>query len=335
MTRLIKFLLAAATAAMLSACAVGGPLEPFRADLEPIGLGPDEIERAPIPEPARTGMTPSPFGEAVFGYDGAKLTLSMWEPNGAPDVVILALHGYGEYGELGFKAAAPDWTARGAVVYAYDQRGFGRNPSRGQWPGADALLADVRAVMTAVRARHPELPMVLMGHSMGGGVALAYLGERLEPQPDAGVLIAPAVLGGEQLGFTSRMLAWLATAIDPDQRLQSSLSSSDITDNPDEARALDADPWYLKQGAPREYLGVIRLMDRAVAEAAQVTVPVLVLSGVQDRVIPHDAIVAAYRSMPQPKTLKVYESGWHLLLRDLVGPTVRGDIIDWIDETVR
>ena len=42
--------------------------------------------------------------------------------------------------------------------------------SRGLWPGADGLLADARAFAAQVRGRFPCTPMVILGHSMGGGV---------------------------------------------------------------------------------------------------------------------------------------------------------------------
>ena len=62
---------------------------------------------------------------------------------------------------------------RGIAVYAPDQRGFGGNASRKRWPGADALVADAIAHRPDMRARHPGLPLIVVGDSMGGGVALA------------------------------------------------------------------------------------------------------------------------------------------------------------------
>ncbi len=90
------------------------------------------------------------------------------------------LHGFGEAGELTFADAAEAWSARGIVVYAPDQRGFGANPSRRRWPGEDLLVADAVALSREIRARHPDLPLTVVGHSMGGGVALAAAAEGLD-----------------------------------------------------------------------------------------------------------------------------------------------------------
>ena len=95
------------------------------------------------------GPLPAPPGDAsgltVEGADGQKLALSEWQADN-PEAVILAVHGYGDYGPSTFRDAAKSWAGQGITTYAYDQRGFGRNPSRGYWPGAEALVADLRAV---------------------------------------------------------------------------------------------------------------------------------------------------------------------------------------------
>ena len=97
---------------------------------------------------------------------------------GQPGAVILALHGFGDAGDLTFEGAARAWSARGIAVYAPDQRGFGANASRHDWPGADALAGDAAALSRWLRARYPGVPLVVVGHSMGGGVALAAAAQR-------------------------------------------------------------------------------------------------------------------------------------------------------------
>src|SRR5919199_2038019 len=64
--------------------------------------------------------------------DGAVLPLRRWLPEGAPKAVVLALHGFNDYSN-GFAAPGPEWAAEGIATYAYDQRGFGAAPQRGQW----------------------------------------------------------------------------------------------------------------------------------------------------------------------------------------------------------
>ena len=120
------------------------------------------------------------------------------------------------YGPLTFAEAARYWAGRGIDVYAPDQRGFGANASRKRWPGTDALVADAVAAAAMVRSRHPGLPLVVVGHSMGGGVALAAAAAGMDA--DALVLAGPAIAGGDAMNPIYRVGGWALGAVAPDKR---------------------------------------------------------------------------------------------------------------------
>jgi alpha-beta hydrolase superfamily lysophospholipase len=141
--------------------------------------------------------------------------LTVWGP-AEPAAVILAFHGYGDHGRSTFAAAAADWEARGIATLAVDQRGFGRSASRGRWPGAEALVADAVVISAQVRARYPCVPLIVVGHSMGGGIVLAAAAQGLEA--DGIVLAAPAIWGGKYLNPAYRAAAWTAAAVAPEHR---------------------------------------------------------------------------------------------------------------------
>src|SRR3546814_15118199 len=74
-----------------------------------------------------------------------------------------------------FADSGPALAAQGLEVYASDQRGFGEAPHRGLWPGVEALPGDLTTAAGLLRQRHPDLPLYLLGESMGGAVVLAAL----------------------------------------------------------------------------------------------------------------------------------------------------------------
>ena len=120
----------------------------------------------------RSGAAPAPAADRYVAADGTALPLAVWPAarDGPPKAVILGLHGFGDYRNA-FEEPAAIWAEDGITTYAYDQRGFGKSPTRGRWPGTDTLVDDAIAVATLLR-RYPGVPLYIAGESMGGAVAL-------------------------------------------------------------------------------------------------------------------------------------------------------------------
>ena len=288
----------------LAACSVGGPIAPPQ-PLAPARLTQSEVE----------------------GLGGTKLALSAWPARGraAPRAVILAVHGYGDFGPSTFAMAARFWAAQGITTYAYDQRGFGRNDSFRQWPGAPVLVADLRTVAAAVRARHPEAPLVVAGHSMGGGVALAAAGQGLAA--DGLVLGAPAIAGGAGVGPLRRLGAWAIGAAAPDRRFTGDgLVEFRPTDNAAVRRAVTAHPRHFADPSGRELAGLLEVMDRAAAAAPRVSLPTLTLMGARDEILSPAAVRRVHARIPGGTDFRLYPQGWHWVFRDRQAPRVWADV---------
>jgi alpha-beta hydrolase superfamily lysophospholipase len=109
--------------------------------------------------------------------DGVSVAYRRWEPDGDVRGVVQIVHGASEHsGRYGRLAVA--LTERGFAVYAMDLRGHGRTAEStgiGRFGGVsvDRVLEDVHAVQLVIAERHPGVPRVLLGHSMGSMIALA------------------------------------------------------------------------------------------------------------------------------------------------------------------
>lgn len=286
----------------VAACAAGGPL------------------------PAGTGAPAAP-GWLTAG-DGTQVAVSEWSPGGRPRAVILALHGFGDHGSSTFGRAAEAWAGEGIATIAPDQRGFGRNLSRGRWPGADGLVADASGFAAQVRARFPCTPLTVLGHSMGGGVVLAAAGRGLDA--DALVLAAPAIWGGDRLNPIHRLVAWLAASVVPEERFSGrGVVRIQASDNLEALRALGSDPLYLSPPSAREIFGLVRVTDRAEQAAARVDLPALMLLGGKDQIVPERSVRQVFDTLQGPRRVIDYPDGWHLLFRDLQAENVWRDVAAW------
>ena len=283
-----------------------------------------------IPVSASASTVKEGRKDHTVGNGAASIALSEWPEDGELRGVILAVHGYGDHGTSTFEVAAKDWTPLGIRTYAYDQRGFGRNPSNSDWPGSDALIDDLAKVTDLIQKKHPEVSLTLVGHSMGGGVIAAALGEG-RVKPDRAVLLAPALWGGENLSPFLRAVAHTANLFFPNKRWTGDgIVSIQASDNIEMLRGLGRDPLYVRNPSSREFVGLIRIMDRAVSSAPNVTTPILVAYGANDEVVPEEPIQAAFEKFSGPKEYQKIETGWHMLLRDLEGKVVRDLVADFV-----
>lgn len=118
--------------------------------------------------------------ETLRSPSGATLALRHEPARGSARGILLVSHGLAEHSAR-YEAFAARLSTEGFHVYAHDHRGHGFTTApdapRGQFAprgGIGRVVEDMRAVRDLAVARHPGLPVVLFGHSMGGLLALAY-----------------------------------------------------------------------------------------------------------------------------------------------------------------
>jgi alpha-beta hydrolase superfamily lysophospholipase len=119
--------------------------------------------------------------------DGTAVHVVRWTPDSDPVGVVQVAHGMGEHGGR-YARLAEALTAAGWVVYASDHRGHGRSAGRPEvgpgglgdfGPGGwDGLVDDLDRLNRLAAEEHPELPVVLVAHSMGSFAAQQYVLDR-------------------------------------------------------------------------------------------------------------------------------------------------------------
>lgn len=279
---------------------------------------------------------PRLLDDRIVTADGAELPLRTWRPEGVearPRGVILALHGFNDY-NAAFEDPAERWADAGLVTYAYDQRGFGKGPNRGYWPGTETMVADLETAIGLIARRHPGVPLHVLGESMGGAVVLVAGAQgRLGPAAGA-VLVAPAVRGRETMNIASRAALWAVSRTVPwlAGRPAGPLPF-DPSDNLAMLRRLSRDPLVIKDTRVDAFWGLVNLMDDALAAAPRFDVPVLIQLGARDDLIPgapSELMVSRLPPVPPGRRrVVVYREGYHMLLRDLKGAVPTLDIAHW------
>lgn len=289
----------------------------------------------PVVLPAGPAVrAPALAEDAVIASDGAILPLRRFAPEGPPRGVLLALHGFNDHAGNFLADSIAALNGAGLLVYAYDQRGFGRAPNRGYWPGAETLARDAADAARLLRARHPQLPFHILGESMGAAVAiLASL--RHAPPVDGYVLLTPALFSREAMGGVLRGGLWVIARTIPVMGFSGGVGGIVASDNEAALRRLSRDPLVIRTTRVDAAVGLVDLMDQAVAAlpACCQGRPALLLIGARDRVVPQHASRAALRRVEDGRMrLGVYPEGFHLLLADRNRAAVARDILAFLGD---
>ena len=279
-------------------------------------------------------------GDVLVARDGTRLPLRHWDAGaGKPRAVIVALHGMSDYSNA-FDMPAKVWAKLGITTLAYDQRGFGQSDRPGIWAGAAAMRADLDDALAAAHAHYPDVPVFALGESMGGAVVLTALANASADAPilkaDGVILVAPAVWSRSDMPLTYRAALFLAAHLLPGMILSNSAAGRVVTiipsDNIEMLRALSRDPLFQKKTRTDTLFGLVNLMDeaRTAPERIQSAPPILFLYGANDQIIPAKPTQAVIAELGAKATVKRYDKGYHMLLRDLEGEQVDRDIAAWI-----
>jgi len=276
-------------------------------------------------DPVRLGR------DTAIMADGYRLPLRRWGDTEAPKALVLAVHGFNDYGNA-FAALGPHLAAGGVLTYAYDQRGFGATAERGRWGGEDRMVSDLAALTRLLRRRHPGVPLFLLGESMGGAVVMAAAAG-VAPLVEGIVLVAPAVWSRDTMNPLQSLLLRAAAHSLPWLELTGKGLHIRPSDNLAMLRAYSADPLVIKGTRVDALWGVTNIMDRGMAAASRLPGPALLLYGENDKIIPRKAFCALLDRLPDQRRdirILLYRDGWHMLTRDLQGRRVMTDIAAWL-----
>ncbi len=255
----------------------------------------------------------------------------VWQPAGPERGRVVALHGFGDH-KGAFEGLGRRLAEQGFRVLAFDQRGFGEQRDRLFWPGTEALVAQAREVVRRERARSPQLPVVLLGESMGGAVALLAASGPGAVPVDGLVLVAPAVWGGDSLPSlyraTMRMLADLVPWLRVSGRGLPVRPAEDL----EVVRAIARDPLYLHEPRADAVAGLLALMDAAQAAGPALAVRTLLLVPGRDDIVPTRVQLAFAGTIAAPDCrLLLYPEARHLMLRDHGRERVWHDLSAWLE----
>ncbi len=160
--------------------------------------------------------------------------------------VVIAIHGLGDHSQR-FAGVATELCEAQWALFAFDLQGHGRSPgTRGKIDKYDTLLADIAAARSTVQEKLGGVHQVLLGHSMGGNLALNYALRTTEFETDlaklAGlVLLSPMILPPNPPQRPHVFAAWLTGHLFPWLRFGKSVPKEKLSNDLSEASSIQDD----------------------------------------------------------------------------------------------
>lgn len=112
--------------------------------------------------------------EIIQSLDGLKLHAGMWSCEN-PKAMVCVIHGFGEHSAR-YEEMAQFLNEHDILVASMDLRGHGLSEGlKGHAPSMDALMNDIEELLKYARAQYNDLPLFLMGHSLGGNLVSNYI----------------------------------------------------------------------------------------------------------------------------------------------------------------
>lgn len=254
-----------------------------------------------------------------------------------PAYAMVVLHGFGEHGER-YGHVLRHFHEAGAAVVIGDLPGHGRSPGmRGDIAEFSEYVNAGRAFLSHAQKQYGHsVPLVLLGHSMGGLIAALLTAREGDPAPDVLVLSSPS------FGLADNPPAWktgvarLLVPVFPRITQPAGLRPGDLTHDADIVKAYAEDPLVGRRVTLRFFFAFRRAMEEALQSAPKVHIPTLVALAGEDRIASPAAARQWFDLCGSPqKTYREYPGLYHEILNELEHGKILAEISGWIEDRLK
>jgi alpha-beta hydrolase superfamily lysophospholipase len=263
----------------------------------------------------------------TYDFDGVaeRIHVTTWKGERDPRFVALLAHGYGEHAGR-YQHVAAMLVGLDAVVYAPDHLGHGQSAGeRALVEDIEVLVTDLHAVAEQARAAWPDLPIALIGHSMGGLIATRFA-QRYGDE------LAALVLSGPVIGGNPAFELLLAMDPIPDIPIDPSILSRD----PAVGAAYAADPLVYHGPFHKATLqSLAGSVDVVAAGGTFGDLPTLWIHGADDQLVPYEVTAEAIeRVRGTSMRHTAYEGAAHEVFNETNSDEVLAEVAAFLEDVL-
>lgn len=265
------------------------------------------------------------------GEKGLDIYYQSWLPDN-PKAIVQIVHGFAEHSDR-YENVINKLLPAGYGIYADDHRGHGKSEGKTNYVDSfDQYVEDERKLYSIVKENHPDLPVFMLGHSMGSGISI-YFTHKYEDLLKGLILSGTGTsAGGEASGFLkfmSKILSKIAKKLTIDPQLDPETLSHD----PEVVKAYKEDPLvHHEQITTRLGYEMIKRFGNAPEIVKDFNLPVLVQRGTADEAMQKfEPLKEAFTT--DDLTIYEYEGLYHEIYNEIKEDRekVLNDLLNWLN----
>lgn len=268
--------------------------------------------------------------------DGLKIFYQKWTPaSNKTERVLLVQHGIGEHSNR-YNNIIQKLSGTGTSIYALDSRGHGRSQGkRGHVNQFQEFVDDLAQLIEIVKSENSDIPLHLLGHSMGSLISGKYA---LEPvfQKNLTTLILSA--GAFEIQTTidmevKKMAGEFLSFIVPAFTLPSGLDINLLSHDKEVVKEYKNDPMVHGMISTQLATNMFKLGDTILKKGSVIKIPVFIFHGGDDRITSPAGSKKLYEKISsEDKQLKIYEGLYHETMNEIGDKkeVVLDNVKDWL-----
>lgn len=266
----------------------------------------------------------------LSGLEGQPLFYQAWLPDEIKRILVVA-HGLGEHG--GRYSNLVDYFAPlGYAIYALDHRGHGRSGGqRGHVKQFSYYMDDLRIFVQLVKEAQPGKEIFLVGHSLGGLIALIYGLEY--PSTLKGVIVSsPGLAIKVKVPFIKEVMGKLLSTVIPRLAMSNGIPPEHICRDETVVEKYKADALVHDRVTTRWFTEFIAAQAYAIENAKNFSLPVLLMLAGNDELSDPEGSKLFYHNLSiEDRELKIYDGLYHELFNEMENQKVFEDMENWLD----
>jgi alpha-beta hydrolase superfamily lysophospholipase len=245
---------------------------------------------------------------------------------------LVIVHGYaehkGRYGEL-----VGQLVAAGYQCHLLDLRGHGRSGGpRGHVARFEDYRSDLERFLEEVRKLATPAPLLLLGHSLGGLIALDFVLHHPEVF-DSLTVSSPFLAPALKIPFLKRTFLPFLARFFPTLAVQSGLQASWLSHDADVVHAYETDPLVFSTVTLGWFVAVRKGQEEVFNRATEIRTPILTLIGDADAIAAPGRTRALFERLgSEPKRLIAYPGLFHEVFNEIERGRVVADLLAWLAE---